>query len=399
MLSTKSKIRWPLMKNNILREDLDAVINYLQQDDPILTSGPMVQQFEKEWSQWLGVRHSVMVNSGSSANLLTLQALKILNGSQGEVIVPAITWVSDIASVLHAGFTPVFVDINPRTLAMNPQEVIKKITPKTRAVFLTHVLGFNGLTDDLLEELEKRNITLIEDVCESHGATHQKRKLGTFGWASNFSFYYAHHLSTIEGGMICTNDTELYECLRMLRSHGLVRELESQSHKRAFFDEYPDLNPDFIFAYPGFNCRSTEINAIIGLSQLKRLNSNNLLRNYNWFLFLDSLDPDVYVTDFIREGVSNYALVLILRQPDQELNYRIARMLRDDGIEYRRGTAGGGNQLRQPYLRTILPPGSWKDYPIAEHIHYFGYYIGNYPSLSQDQIIWLSKRLNNIVTQ
>jgi CDP-6-deoxy-D-xylo-4-hexulose-3-dehydrase len=399
MLTTKSKVRWPLMKNNILREDLDAVISYLQQDDPILTSGPNVKQFEQEWSQWLGVRHSVMVNSGSSANLLTLQALKILHGSQGEIIVPAITWVSDIASVLHAGFTPVFVDINPRTLAMNPREVIRKITSKTRAVFLTHVLGFNGLTDDLLKELENRNIPLIEDVCESHGATHRGRKLGTFGWASNFSFYYAHHLSTIEGGMICTNDTELYECLRMLRSHGMVRELESESHKKVFFDENPDLNPDFIFAYPGFNCRSTEINAIIGRSQLNRLDTNNSKRNQNWNLFLNSIDSEYFVTDFIREGVSNYALVLILRKPDHDLNDRITRMFRDEGIEYRRGTAGGGNQLRQPYLSSILPPGEWKNFPNAEHVHFFGYYIGNYPSITEDQILWLSDRLNYLVSK
>ena len=146
-----------------------------------------------------------------------------LHGAGGEIIVPTITWVSDIAAVLHCGFEPVFVDIDPRTLGMDNDQVLAKITSHTRAVFLTHVLGYNALSRHLLDELKERGITLLEDVCESHGATFEGRKLGTFGLASNFSFYYAHHLSTIEGGMICTDDTELYETVRMMRAHGMVR--------------------------------------------------------------------------------------------------------------------------------------------------------------------------------
>src|SRR5262249_6469401 len=218
---------WPLMKNNIAREDLDTVCDLLRQDDPVLTQSSNVRAFEAEWSRWLGVRHSVFVNSGSSANLLTLAALKELYGPGGEVIVPTITWVSDIAAVLHCGFEPVFVDVNPRTLGMDNEQVLARFTPRTRAVFLTHVLGYNALGWPLLDELQRRGIPLLEDVCESHGATFAGRKLGTFGLASNFSFYYAHHLSTIEGGMVCTNNTDFYEAVRMLRGHGLVRELDS----------------------------------------------------------------------------------------------------------------------------------------------------------------------------
>src|SRR5207247_7668609 len=204
--------------------------------------------------------------------LLTLAALKQLCGG-GEIILPTITWVSDIAAALHCGFEPVFVDIDPRTLGMDPRQVLERITPRTRAVFLTHVLGYNALTAELLNELGRREIVLLEDVCESHGATFQGRKLGTFGLASNFSFYYAHHLSTIEGGMVCTNDTDLYETVRMLRAHGLVRELDSASRKRELWDENADLNPEFIFALPGYNVRSTEINGAIGRSQLRRLDA------------------------------------------------------------------------------------------------------------------------------
>src|SRR5262249_22485951 len=154
----------------------------------------------------------------------------------GEVIVPTITWVSDVAAVLHAGFEPAFVDVDPRTLGMDNDEVLARLTPRTRAVFLTHVLGYNALTEPLLEELKRREVPLLEDVCESHGATFSGRKLGTFGLASNFSFYYAHHLSTIEGGMVSTNSADLYETARMLRGHGMVRELDSESRRREYAD-------------------------------------------------------------------------------------------------------------------------------------------------------------------
>ncbi|MBX9716839.1 MAG: DegT/DnrJ/EryC1/StrS family aminotransferase, partial [Burkholderiaceae bacterium] len=194
-------MKYPLMRNNIAREDLDAVIRHLQQDDPILTNGPQCAAFEAEWSQWLGVRHSVFVNAGASANLLSMAILKIRHPEGGEVIVPPLAWVSDVATVLQNGFTPVFADIDRRSLAMATSEILSKITERTRAVFLTHVQGFDGLTDELVAELKRRDIPLIEDVCESHGATHHGARLGSIGWMSNFSFYYAHHLSTIEGGM------------------------------------------------------------------------------------------------------------------------------------------------------------------------------------------------------
>src|SRR5574337_935827 len=153
MTAGAKNLDWPLMKNNISRADLDAVIEFLQQDGPILTQSRQVQAFEQEWSEWLGVKYSVFLNSGSSANLATLTALRESHGL-GEVIVPTLTWVSDIASVIQCGFTPVFVDIEPRTLGMDTAQVIEKITPRTKAVFLTHVLGYNGLTQTLLDELE-----------------------------------------------------------------------------------------------------------------------------------------------------------------------------------------------------------------------------------------------------
>lgn len=382
------------MRNNISRADLDRLIRFLQQDDPILTQSENVRAFEREWSEWLGVRHSVFVNSGSSANLLSMAALRHLRGP-GEVIVPTLTWVSDIASVLQCGFTPVFVDINPRTLGMDIDQVLNRVTSSTRAVFLTHILGYNGLDDLLLEELRRLKVPLIEDVCESHGATHRGRRLGSLGWMSDFSFYYAHHLSTIEGGMVCTDDPELYEVVRMLRSHGMVRETTSAEVKAGYLARHPDLNPDFIFAFPSYNVRSTEVNAVIGRSQLARLDANNAVRTRNLKAFLAHLDAGRFWTDFAVEGSSNYAFTLVLREPDQALRDRVEAALRAERIEFRRGTSGGGNQLRQPYLRERFGD-LYTRFPKVDHVHFFGWYIGNYPDLEEDRAVRLAELLNHL---
>ena len=383
------------MRNNITREDLDVVIAYLQREDPQLTQSSNVAAFEEEWSNWLGVKYSVFVNSGSSANQLTMAALRLLYPEGGEVIVPPLTWSSDIASVLQAGFIPVFVDIDPWHLGMDTRKIIEALNGETRAVFLTHVQGFNALTDELLKILQERNIPLIEDVCESHGATYHEKKLGTFGWSSNFSFYYAHHMSTIEGGMICTNDAKLYETFRLLRSHGMVRESSSQELKESYWEKYPDLNPDFIFAFPAYNVRNTEIGAIFGRNQLPRLDGNNQIRTRNQQIFLENLDKKKYRTDFRVEGSSNYAFNLILCDPNHDFTERLMQRMREEKIEFRRGSAGGGNQLRQPYLRDLLGD-IFQKYPYVDHIHYHGFYIGNFPSLEPQTIVQLCKILNSV---
>jgi CDP-6-deoxy-D-xylo-4-hexulose-3-dehydrase len=388
--------KFPLMRNNIAREDLDAVIRHLQGDDPILTNGPHCAAFEAEWSQWLGVKHSVFVNSGASANLLAMAALKLRYPQGGDVIVPPLTWVSDVATVLQNGFTPVFADIDLRTLAMDPQRIIEKITSRTRAVFLTHVQGFDGLTDALVDELARRKIALIEDVCESHGATHAGAKLGSFGWISNFSFYYAHHMSTIEGGMVCTNDDSVYQQLRMLRSHGMVRESNDADLRAGYRDLHPDLNPDFIFSVPAYNVRNTEIGGIMGRSQLPRLDANVRRRTENLLHFLDRIDASRYRTDFKLEGSSNYALNLIMNEPDAAFAKRLMERMREAGIEFRRGSAGGGNQLRQPYLRGIVPRDHHLEFPNTEHVHFYAFYIGNFPDLRAQEIDAICAVINSV---
>lgn len=389
-------MKYPLMRNNIHREDLDAVIEHLKQDDPILTNGAHVRAFEAEWSAWLGVKHSVFVNSGASANLLSLAILKIRYPEGGEVITPPLGWISDVAAVLQNGFKPVFVDIDPCTLAMDPAKILAAITDKTRAVLLTHVQGFDGFTDTLLAELKARDILLIEDVCESHGATHHGKKLGSFGWISNFSFYYAHHMSTIEGGMICTDDPLVYQQARMLRSHGMVREADDFALRTDYQLENPELNPDFIFAYPAYNVRNTEIGGILGRSQLKRLDQNVVKRTTNLKRFLANIDADMYRTDFKIEGSSNYAFNLILKHPDNALVGKLMQTMQKAGIEFRRGSAGGGNQIRQPYLKNVVPKGHHFAFPETEHVHFYGFYIGNFPDLHDDAIDEICAILNSV---
>jgi CDP-4-dehydro-6-deoxyglucose reductase, E1 len=389
-------MKYPLMRNNITREDLDAMIEHLRQDDPILTNGPICKKFEQSWSEWLGVKYSVFVNSGASANLLSMTALKIKYPQGGEVIVPPLTWISDVSSVLQCGFTPVFVDVDMDTLGMTTDDILNAITDQTRAVFLSHIQGFDALTNELIIELKKRNILLIEDVCESHGATHKGKLCGTFGWMSNFSFYYAHHMTTIEGGMVCTDDEETYQILRMLRSHGMVREMASDKLKLAYKLANPELNPDFIFAYPAYNMRNTELGAILGIQQIGRLNDNIEKRNRNHELFLSKLDTTKYYNGFKLVGASNYAFNLILKEKNDELVTRLMNKMKSEGVEFRRGSAGGGNQLRQPYLKNIVPKDYHLNFPITEHIHFYGFYIGNFPSMTEEEVCEIVDIVNRI---
>jgi len=392
------KFNHPLMHNNISSEDLKAIKRFLKKKNIVLTQSKKIKEFEKKWSKWLGVKYSTFVNSGSSANFITLSILKILNKNKkkNEIIVPTLTWVSDISSVIMNGFKPIFVDINFENLSMNIDQVLKKISKKTLAVFMTHSQGFNGLNEKLIKNLKRKKIHLIEDVCESHGAKFANKKLGTFGLISNFSFYYAHHLTTIEGGMICTNNKRVYELSRILRSHGMLRESGNKSFENKIKNKYRNLSPQFIFLYPSFNFRNTEIGAVIGLNQLKQLNKNNSIRSKNFKLFLKLIDGKKYWKNFDIEGNSNYAFPIILRTKNIKKRDLFEKKLKEKGIEFRRGNAGGGNQLRQPYLKKFSKSLNLKKYKNVDHIHFFGYYIGNYPVLKKTKIIAIVNILNNI---
>ena len=383
------------MENNILPIDLKKVINLLKRKKIILTQSKFVKRFENEWSKWLGVKYSVFVNSGSSANILTLGILKTMT-KKSEIIVPSLTWVSDINAVLFNGFKPVFVDINFSNLSMKLDDVIRKINKNTAAVFITHAQGFNGINKEFIDYLKKKKVPLLEDVCESHGASFKGKKLGSFGLISNFSFYYAHHLSTIEGGMVCTNDKKIYELAKMIRSHGMLRESGNKKFERTIVKKNPHLSPKFIFLHQGYNFRNNEMGAVIGSSQLKRLDKNNKLRTRNLKYFLKNLDEKKYFIDYDLEGSSNYAFPIILKTTNILKRNYFEKILIKNNIEFRRGNAGGGNQLRQPYLKKFIKKINLKKFKNVEHINSFGYYIGNYPSLKISKIFEICKILNSI---
>ena len=384
------------MHNNFAKSDMDAVRKLIKNKNLILTQSKNVLEFERRWSKWLGVKYSVFVNSGSSANLISMLILKSLSSKKKEIIVPTLTWVSDINSVIMAGFKPIFVDIDPRTLSMNQEQVMGKINKNTLAIFVTHVQGFNGLSEKLLNKIKRKKIILIEDVCESHGAKHKGKKLGTFGLMSNFSFYYAHHMSTIEGGMICTDSKKIYEQARIFRSHGMAREAKNSKFEKKLIKKYPKLSPQFIFLHPTFNFRNNEIGAVIGINQLKRLDKNNSVRTKNCKLFLNLLDPSKYRVDYEVDGSSNYAFPIVFKNKSFKFRDRFELTLKKYNIEFRRGNAGGGNQLRQPYLKTYLKKINLNKFPEVDHVHFFGYYIGNYPSLKSSRIKKICSILNKI---
>ena len=389
------KYNHPLMFNNFSLDDRKKLSTFVKNNN-IFTQSKKVKEFEKKWSKWLGVKYSVFVNSGSSANFLTFAALQIVLKKKYTVIVPPLTWISDIVAVIKNNFDAKFVDINLSTLGLDEDQIIESLDKNTKIVFLTHAQGFNALSDKLLKFLKSKKIILVEDVCESHGATYKNKKLGTFGLVSNFSFYYAHHLTTIEGGMICTNDKKIYEIVRMLRGHGLLREMGNTKEQNKISKKFPDLSEKFIFMYPGFNMRNDELSAVIGINQIKNLDKNNKIRSKNLNLFLKHLNPEMYFKDFRLEGNSNYAFPLILKNKNYKFRDKLEKLLDKNKIEFRRGNAGGGNQMRQPYLKKYVGKFNKSKFKNVEQVHFFGYYIGNYPTLNKNKIIKLCKILNSI---
>ena len=380
------------MSNNILPKDKNNLIQFIKKSNKF-TNGPKVIEFEKKWSKWLGVKYSTFVNSGASANLISINILKELNKNKNEVILPAFTWSSDVVAVINAGFKPVFVDIDFENLALNENLVRKKINKNTLAIFITHAMGFIGLNKKFIKFIKKKKIYLIEDVCESHGARLGKKKAGTLGEISNFSFYYGHHMTTIEGGMISTNSKKIDRLAKMKRGHGLLRDSQDIAFINENIKRKKDLNNDFIFYTEGFNLRNTELSAVIGIEQLKRLNKNIKIRNQNHRLFLKHLREDIFFKNFNLKGSSNYGLHLILKKKDTKLFKKILRILDKNLIEYRLGSLG--NQIRQPYLKKFRKPSYLKALKNTEHMHFFSVYIGNHQALEKQKIIKLCDDLYN----
>lgn len=389
---------WPLINDNISQEDRKKLSDFILSNKR-LTNGEKVIEFENIWSDWLGVKKSIMVNSGSSGNYISIAIVKELLGI-GEIIVPPLGWVSDISSVVQLGMTPVFVDISMDNLSITAENIEKAITPKTKAIVLVHCLGFNAINEEIIKIAKENNLLLIEDCCEAHGACYNGQKVGTFGDISIFSFYFGHHITTIEGGMISTNNDKIYELSKLFRSHGMTREV-SEETQNSYKENYPKLNPLFTFAVAGFNMRSTELNAVLGIEQMKRINYNIEKRRHNYKIWINNLDKNKFKTEWDDGENSNFALPLVM-QP----HYVDRLHINDDfssvcdildlrGVEYRLGLSGGGNQALQPYLENY-------DYRIVNnldncnYVHHNSLYIGNHTDLTEEKIIELTKSLNDV---
>ena len=279
--------RIDLIQDTINNQDIDSLIEWLK-DYPRLTKGPKTIEFENKWSQWLGSKYSVFVNSGSSANLLMLYALKVLNKMKNnKVCVPSLCWATDLSPVLQFDMKPLLIDCNLDNLSVDLnhlEEVFKSEQPSV--LILVSVLGLSPDMDSIVELCKKYDVILLEDNCESQGTKFKGTKLGNFGLMSSFSTYFGHTMSTIEGGVISTNDEEIYNTLLQLRSHGWDRDLspEKQQELRKEW-EVSDFSALYTFYVPGFNLRSTDLQAQIGIKQLDKVDGmiNNRYENFLYY--------------------------------------------------------------------------------------------------------------------
>ena len=262
---------WKLQENVLSREDLDSLISFINETSRF-TQFTKVREFEERFAEWQGCKYGVFVNSGSSANLVLINALKQIYGwlDGDEIIVPAVTWSTNIDPIMQCGLKPVFVDVNLQDFSFDYNHIEENISNRTKAIFITHLIGFPSNIPLIKKIIKNRDIVIMEDCCESQGANINKVKVGNFGIGSTFSFYWGHHMTSVEGGMICTENEELYRLAVLKRSHGLARELPSRYHDD-LKKKYPDVDFQFLFLTDGFNVRNTELHAVLGLIQLSKI--------------------------------------------------------------------------------------------------------------------------------
>ena len=377
-----------LVSDTINKDDINSLIGWLGQDEiPRLTKGDLTLELESKWAKKIGTKYSVYVNSGSSAILLALAALleskKIKNK---KIIVPSLSWATDVSSPILLGMEPIMCDCNLTDLSCDLnhlEELFKTHSPSS--LILVSPLGLVPEMDKVLSLCEKYEVILFEDVCESMGSKFQGKYLGSFGFASFFSMYFGHHLSTIEGGFINTNDEDFYHLLLMMRSHGWDRDLPEWKQKE-LREKYSvsDFDSLYNFYVPGLNLRSTDLQAFIGIRSLDKLDNYSKLRNIN-FKQYNNLIKINELNLFEREGdfVSNFALPIVSKNKKE-----IVDRLTSEGIEVRPLIAGDMSKKPMWYERF-----GKVSLPNCEKINEFGFYIPNHQDLTEDQI----KIITNIV--
>ena len=377
---------WPLMEDTISFKDRLKMAAFLLTNSR-LTNGQKVREFESKWSEWLGVKHSLYVSSGSTANSLLIAAVKeryrLKDGDK--VLVPATTWMTNIAPVFQNGLQPIFCDINLNNFSFDVNE-LKYIATQhldIKVVFITHLIGLSSNVERVREIFP--NALILEDICESHGVEGPDgKKRGTDSIGSTFSFYFGHHMTTIEGGMVCTNDVELYNIMKMKRSHGMAREALPE-----MFDLYkrenPNIDPAFLFMTDGYNFRNHEVCAVLGLSQIKRLDKNIEIRrkNYHYWMngLLSGLGPKNYYIPENQVGNSSFSFPLIAK--DKSLTTYLKRTFKYEGIEYR--PIISGNILMHPAFKEYKLC-TQKENPNVSILHNNGVYVGNSQFVDQKKI-------------
>jgi len=377
-----------LVQDTIDRNDIKALIKWLE-NNPQLTKGNLTVEFEKKWSEYLGCKYSVFINSGSSANLAMFYSLILSNKLRNKkVIVPAVSWVTTVTPVIQFGLEPIMCDCDKDNLGLD-LDCLKSIIEKEKpsALILVHVLGIPNSLNEIIKLCEENDVMILEDTCESIGSKYGDKKLGTFGLMSSFSFYFGHHMSTIEGGMICTDDEDLYYILLSIRSHGWDRDLPEHKQKE-LREKYniSDFRSLYTFYYPGFNLRSTDLQAFLGIEQLKKIEWICERRNKN-FLLYNSLVKDSIWKIKSPEGsyVSNFAYPIVTENINQ-----LVEELRKHNIECRPLICGSMNE--QPFWYNVYGK---SDLPNAKRVHDFGLYLPNNPNLTEENIKQISDLINN----
>ena len=383
---------WPLQENVISNKEREKLSKFILETKRF-TQFEEVKKFEDAYSKWQNCKYSVFVNSGSSANLLIIQSAKeIYNWNNAdEVIVPSLTWTTTVTPVIQAGLKPVFVDCNLNDFSFNYEDLKKKITKKTKAIFVAHIIGFPANIALIKKIIRGKNIKILEDSCESQGAKIKNKKVGNFGIASSFSFYWGHHLTTIEGGMIVTNNKKFYEMCLLKRSHGLARELPKKTHL-AIKKKYKNIDFKFLFLSSGFNLRNTEINAYLGRFQLPQINKWIKIRNNNFNRFYkicSNYKSELYLTN--NPGISSFVLPFVFK--DQKKKNKFEKYLIKNKIETRPLIAG--NLLEQPFLS------KYKKIKLINStlIHNNALYIGNNQFVNDDRMNKLEKLMEIFFNQ
>ena len=380
-------MKWKLMTDDaITQQERDSLSDFIRNTSRV-TQGDVVREFESAWSDWLGCKYSVFVNSGSSANLMICRALSGVRREHPTWVSQSCTWSTAISPIIQFGNLQL-CDVDLRNFGPdleNLEEIFK--TQKPKFMLLTHLLGFNALTDELLEMCSKYGVTLVEDCCESHGASFKGKKVGTHGVASSFSFYYGHHMTTIEGGMVCTNDEDLYHEFLLLRSHGLLSALPKEKQRDRLVE---NVDPLFTFLRDGFNLRNTDLHAKLGMMQLPLLDSNIESRNKNLKTFISTIDSDKYFTDFDTTGCSNFAFPIFTKGSNVS---KVKETLMGLGIEYRPCIAG--NLYEHPIVSNSPYPQLRYD-KTCKTIHDNCVYVGNHKDVTTEMILELCDSLNGV---